>query len=351
MTFKVSDENKQKLKLIAVTTGLLMGFFVFFKYIVPLVWPLLLSLGLAVCVYPLVNFLHTRCRINKMLGLVVIMLVFIGGIGFLCTIILQKLADQITMFVQNIDYYQVQLQQATDSVCMRVERVLHLEQGYLGEVIYTGVNDGVAHLQENMMQSVVGKSLPAIKTMLDIIITVAIVLVALVLIVKDMEGIREKAKNSVFRKELSFLYHKITMVLKAYVKAQLIIMTIVAGVSILGLTIAGNDYSWLLGILVGVLDALPLLGAGMVLIPITLYYVIQQEMLKAAIVFTTFIACYFLREFLEPKLMGEKMGVGPIVTLLGIYTGYRLFGFLGMFAGAFVVILVTDVVKRLGDKS
>lgn len=348
MTFKVSDENKQKLKLIAVTVGTLMGFYLFFRYIVPLVWPLMLSFALALLVYPLVKFLQTRCRINKVLGLVAIVLLFAGGIGFLCAIIFRKLAEQITMFLQNIDYYQAQLQQATDSVCMRVERVLHIRQGYLGEVIYTGVNDGVARLQENMMQSVVGNSIPAIKTLLDVIITVAIVLVALVLMVKDMEEIRERARNSIFGKELSFVYHKITLVLKAYVKAQLIIMAIVAGISILGLTIAGNDYSWVLGIVVGILDALPLLGAGIVLIPITLFYILKQEMLKAAIVFTTFIACYFLRELLEPKLMGEKMGVNSIVMLLGIYTGYRLFGFLGMFAGAFVVILLTDVVKQLG---
>ncbi len=347
MAFKVSDENRKKGKLIAVTVGMLLSFFVLFRYIVPLAWPVIVSFSLAIIIYPLVCYLYRRFRINKMVGTLIILVLVVGLVGSVCVFVVRNVGKQVVRFLRNIEYYQNYLQQVTDSMCENMEEMLNLEKGYLGERLADGVNTGMMRIQENMMESVVGNSIPALKILIDGLVATAVIAVVLILSVKDMDSIRKKAKECLFQKEIAFFYKRISVVVKAYVKAQLVIMTIVAAVTVLGLSIVGNPYSWLLGMLVGVLDALPLLGSGLILIPITIFYMIKQEMIRAAIVFTAFMVCYFLREFLEPKLMGEKVGVNSIVMLLGIYIGYQLFGFFGMFAGAFVVILLTDVWKEM----
>ena len=123
-------------------------------------------------------------------------------------------------------------------------------------------------------------------------------------------------------------------------------MSLVAVICAVGLAFVGNSYYILLGVIVGILDALPLIGVGVVMIPWSIVYMFMGEYLKAATMFTIFIICYLLREFLEPKLMGQKIGMSPIASLISIYVGYRLFGIIGMVAGPFVYVLVREIVAN-----
>ena len=80
------------------------------------------------------------------------------------------------------------------------------------------------------------------------------------------------------------------------------------------------------------------------MVPWSIVYIFTGHYLNAAIMLTLFIVCYFVREFLEPKLMGQSIGMSPIASLISIYVGYQLFGFLGMIAGPLVYVLVREVI-------
>lgn len=335
-----------KVKVAAEFVGLVLAFYVFFKYIFILIWPLAVSASLALLLYPLIRFIHNKLKIKKILVTIVILAAVLSAAGFMCFLILKKIIEQINLFIANFDYYQNLCNQIVIKVCCETENLFGARRGCILEVVNEEINGMLNGMQSKMVNYVIGGSLPAVKTIADMIIGIVLVIVAFFLIVKDMEQMKEKMKNSVFGRELEFIYDRVKIVFKAYVKAQIIIMSIVAALSVAGLSLAGFDYAWIVGLAVGVLDALPLFGAGIVLVPITFYYLFTGNMLKAAIIFITFIACYFGREYLEPKLMGDKMGVGALTMLVGIYVGYQLFGFLGMFAGAFSVIFITDILKR-----
>ena len=347
MEFKVDDRMKEKIKLVAVSLGILLGFFLFFCYIFPFIWPIVVSVCLALMIYPAVRWLHRRLHINKIVGTIFILLLAFCIIGGAVCFLVDKLMAQITLFASNFDYYQNKASDMAGEICSCAERFLHVERGVVYEFLSYEMEKLTESMGSKVMNTLIGTSIPAVKTMIDFIVAVAIMIVVLLLVVKDMEEIKAFAKNCVFGSELKAIYKKSVLVFKAYVKAQVIIMGIVAAVCVLGLTFAQNRYAWLLGISVGVLDALPLFGAGAILIPVTLFYLLKKEFLKAAILFTTFMACYFIREFLEPKLMGDKIGVHPLVTLIGIYVGYKLFGLLGIFAGVFVVIVLSDTLRAM----
>ena len=258
---------------------------------------------------------------------------------------MEKLLEQLELFVDNFSYYQAYVNNLVNHVCAKTENYFGIKTGLIRTTVNEQINGMINGMPPKVMNFLVGTSLPAVKTMVDIIVSGAVMLVLFFLLVKDMEKIQQSAKNSIFGKELGFFYHRGKVVFQAYIKAQVIIMIAVAACSIFGFTFAGNRYAWILGIAVGILDALPLFGSGIILIPATILYMIDGNFLKTAIIFTTFIICYFVREILEPKLIGEKMGVGPVATLIGIYVGYRIFGFMGMFAGALVVVVLSDIVK------
>jgi len=347
MEFKISDEKKEKIRILVIPAGFMLVFYLFFKYIFPLIWPLAAAAALAILLYPIVRFLHKKFKINKMIGTVFILLLLTVLVGIVSAIIVEKLIAQITLFADNFSYYQDYVNHIMTDICHNIECMFGMEDGCVIDFINTGINDFITEMKNKVMHFLIGTSIPAVRSVIDVVIAAAFIVVVFFLIMKDMEKIKSGVKNCIFGRELTFFYRRCIIVFKAYIKAQLIIMIIVAALSVFGLTLAGNRYAWLIGVSVGVLDALPLFGAGVILVPITLLAFINGNLVRAAIIFTTFIACYFAREFLEPKLMGDKMGVNPIMTLMGIYVGYKLFGFLGMFAGALTVIFLMDVVKMV----
>lgn len=346
----IGQQNRKKLKYLLIPAGIILVSYLFFRYLFPLVWPLVVSMLLALMVYPLVNFFEKKIRINRMISTVLLLLLFVFLIGAGLVFVLQKLLQQVQMLADNYEYYEDCMSTAVTQVCCKVEETFGIQDGSVVTMLNDGINDFFGKINRTVMKFVLGISIPAVRSMIDAVIAAAVMIVTFFLFVKDMEKIKRWAAESVIGKELRFFYRRFCLICRAYIRAQLIIMVVVAAVSVAGLMLAGNKYAWIVGISVGVLDALPLFGAGLILIPLTIVAVIQSKLTKAAILFTAFIACYFAREFLEPKLMGEKTGVGALPALAGIYVGYRLFGFIGMFAGIFTVMVLFDIMKRLGQK-
>ena len=59
-----------------------------------------------------------------------------------------------------------------------------------------------------------------------------------------------------------------------------------------------------------------------------------------------YVACYFLREFTEARLMGKKMGLSPLETIVSMYVGLKLFGFLGFILGPIGLLMIRDLMEE-----
>jgi predicted PurR-regulated permease PerM len=100
--------------------------------------------------------------------------------------------------------------------------------------------------------------------------------------------------------------------------------------------------------LVAVVDAIPVLGTGTVLIPWSLVCFLQGDSLRAVGLLGTYVAGFLLRSVLEPRLVGKQLGLDPLVTLMAMYAGYRLWGILGMLLSP--LIAMTALLLLTGPK-
>lgn len=132
----------------------------------------------------------------------------------------------------------------------------------------------------------------------------------------------------------------------AYIKTQLVIMLITSVICFIGFMIMKNNYALFIAILVGVLDALPIIGVGILLIPFVIIYIILGNYFKAGVTFIVFVICYLVREFAEPKLMGDQIGISPIMSLISMYVGYKLFGIVGIVTGPIAYVLIDTLMKQ-----
>lgn len=130
---------------------------------------------------------------------------------------------------------------------------------------------------------------------------------------------------------------------------------LVAQVKLLGITyllltagffLLGVEYApvWALG--VAAVDALPILGTGTILVPWSLVCWLRQESGRALGLLVLYAATALSRSFLEPKLVGRQLGLDPLVTLIALYTGFRLWGLLGMFLMPMLAITVISMLPE-----
>lgn len=335
-------EYGHKLMVLGFISAMLVVSYFFIKYLLPILWPFITGFILAMIFKPVIMFLHRFFHLNKMVGTAIVLGLVSMAIVIVSGWLIRGLLSQVTTLMENMDIYMAAADDYLCDMCYSIGDTVGMEGESLFKTVTENINNFMSGMEEKITAFVMGTSIPAIMAFVELVVGIALGVVALFLFVRDMEGIRKYLKSFYFHKEVRFIVRRVFMVTKAYVKAQLIIMAAVAAECVVGLMLLGNNYALLIGIVIGVMDALPLFGVGAILLPWTIIYVAAGNFINAALMFTIFITCYFTREFLEPKLIGGKIGINPIVTLMAIYSGFKLLGFAGMFLAPLVFILIRD---------
>ena len=166
------------------------------------------------------------------------------------------------------------------------------------------------------------------------------------LLSKDLGQIMEQCNDLKGFHILSEILQKVASGIWTFLKSQLIIMFVTCLLCILALWMIGNPYAIAIGILIGLLDALPFIGTGLILIPWTLIELLNQNYINALVIGLLFIVCSLSRELLEPRLIGKKLGIYPIVIMLAIYVGIKLYGVSGIITGPVSLLIMYELICR-----
>ncbi len=126
------------------------------------------------------------------------------------------------------------------------------------------------------------------------------------------------------------VYRRLRHALGGYVRSQLYLSAVSFGLCALGLLILGYPKAFLLALLIGLVDALPVLGAGVVLIPWGLLCFLRGDLSGGSGLLLLYGVVAVARTVLEPRFLSKQIGLHPLLTLLSLYGGYRLFGVGGM---------------------
>lgn len=114
------------------------------------------------------------------------------------------------------------------------------------------------------------------------------------------------------------------------------------GIVSAGLVLLGIPYGILWAALIAMVDAVPVLGTGTVLVPWALICLLQGQTMRGLVLLAVYAVAVLTRAVLEPRVVGKHLGLDPLLTLLFLYTGYRLWGILGMvFAPMLAVVTKT----------
>lgn len=210
------------------------------------------------------------------------------------------------------------------------------------DTIKSGLSTGISG-----MYSVV-KNIPSV------LIGIVIGFVAWIFFTKDYDKVvrfiqrqMPKDKKNTLVEFKQVFYKTILTMFRAYG----LIMCITFGELLLGFSILSmlgimkNGYFALIAAGIAIFDILPVAGSGGILIPWAIVCLVTGNYKQAIGLIIIYVVITVIRQYIEPKIVGTSLGVNPIVTLMGLYFGLKLFGFIGMF----VVPITIMTLKALND--
>lgn len=130
-------------------------------------------------------------------------------------------------------------------------------------------------------------------------------------------------------------------------KGYLLIMLITFTELFIGLSIIGIRYAALLAIIISIIDILPVLGTGLVLIPWIIISFATGNISMGISILILYLVILVVRQTIEPKIVSNQIGVHPLLTLMAMYSSFKLIGTGGLFLGPIVVVIVINIYKTL----
>lgn len=109
---------------------------------------------------------------------------------------------------------------------------------------------------------------------------------------------------------------------------------------LIGLTILKVPYAFTIAFIIGLVDLLPYLGVGAVLVPWIIYLFLTGNLQWAIGLSITYGIIITVRQFLEPKLVASSIGIDPLLTLISLFVGLKLFGMIGLILGPVTVVIL-----------
>ena len=180
----------------------------------------------------------------------------------------------------------------------------------------------------------------------SLIITVILSIIASCFITNDYNKITRfvlaqfsKKTQLVIRKSKSLFVENILKMLRGY----LIIMCITFAELLIAFTIIHIPYAVIIAAIIAILDILPVLGTGTVLIPWGIIDMIIGKPILGLEILAIYAIVTVIRNIIEPKIIGKQVGLSPIVTLMAMYLGLQTLGFVGMFGFPIIIIIVTKL--------
>lgn len=321
---------KKPLILIAAFALLWLGV----KYLLPVALPFLLGAALAVAAEPLVGKVSSRLPRAAAAGIgVTATLVGLGAVLSLVGAVLVREVGSLAGALPDLGNTARQgMLLVQDWLVGLSEQAPEGIRPALQRTVLNFFDDGTV-LLEQVSQKVPGAVTTALGWVGNSALALGTGLVAAFLISarlpKLKEGLAQRMPSSWTEKYLPAL-RRVRKALGGWLKAQLKLAAVTWGIVSVGFVVLRIPYGPAWAALVALVDAVPILGTGTVLVPWALVCLLQGQGLRALGLLCTYAAAAIVRTVLEPRLVGRHLGLDPLVTLAALYLGYRFWGFLGL---------------------
>ena len=321
----------------------------------PLCWPFILALLFSMMLEPLVRFCVTRVhRIRLSRGLVTLVgiLILFGVLGVALFMLVSRLFHELISLARAAPGF---VNWLSGTVVPSVRGIYQQYSDVLPVTVMNIINEALSALGQSAIKFAGTISAALTSGAVNVAASIPGILLSVVLTIMGtyyMTADRERIL-AFFRRTFPSDLQRHSLLLKrnllrslfGQLKSQLTVSLIITSFLILSFVLFGVRYGLLLGFLIGVMDALPVLGAGLFLIPWSIVSFILGQYGMGIFLALVYLGTIVIRQISEPRIVGANLGLYPLATMIAMFGGYRLMGFLGLLAGPILLNLIKVVLE------
>ncbi len=352
------DPDLQKnLKILVKLTIVVMAMvavYLLFAYVVPILgkvlayipvlfMPFIIALALAVIIEPVVVFFETKIHLRRSVAVVTSLILSVGGFIYLISLAISQIVQELSGLYKLMLSYSDQVVNGFTAAFTDV-KLLYIQLNVPPE-LQQALQDSLQQLSQ-MLQNIANSSIKSLVTVATALpstfILILIATVATFFIIKDRALLRRFVLQIIpgsARTQSRDVFSELFRALIGFLKAYSILISITAFITIISLKILGMKYIFTIGIIVGLLDILPVLGPGTFFVPWIIWQLITGKTRLALSLLIVYLIISVVRQFLEPKIVGDNIGLHPLATLISLYIGLQLGGVIGMIMGPVLIVI------------
>lgn len=336
-----------------------------FKYAIFVVMPFLLGFAVAALINPIVRFLSRRYDLKRRPAGILLLLLFYATIGMLITIGVVRL----TVFFGEVsgelpDLYRDKLEPALNklfgyinSFVDRLYAIFGGESEVLSERlggIFTSIKSSLGDTISDISVKALTRLSSAAAAIPGIIIELLFAVISSFFFTVDYENILSLAKRLLPKRTVDLLCRlrgRVFKVAGKYLRSYALILLITFGELSLGLVLLGVDNAVLIAFCIALFDILPVAGTGGIMIPWAIFSLIGGDWGFAVGLVVIWAVITIVRNIIEPKIVGRQVGLHPLLALIAMFVGTKLFGIIGLFLLPLTLAIVLPLLReRFGSE-
>ena len=349
-------ENKNLYERIALRTGIIILSILFVAFVGIKLFDALLPITLA-CIFvailkPLIKKINNSLSIKHSIISYIVGTIVLIIILFLTLWLFQVLISQVTGLVGNIINNWSQIVHSVNGFIRKINSNINLMPDFASNAIKSGLNslyNFLGGLQKNAVNITLGFTTAFINTSNDVIFFAITFVVAFYIILGDMvniENFYEKNFPEHSKKNLELINKVFKSSTWNYVKAQLKMGLMCAILMAIVLKFLGQEYFIPIALVLGFVDLLPMIGPIIVLLPWSVIeFLIFNNTFKALALLILLTAWTGIRQVISPKIIGESADIHPLLSVISLYAGLRLFGVNGAIFFPIILIFIVGLYK------
>ncbi|MGE5397876.1 MAG: sporulation integral membrane protein YtvI [Chitinophagales bacterium] len=307
------------------------------------IMPFLIAILFAILLEPIIRFFQKKLKLGRGLSTLLSMVLGLSIIAFLATAVISRLITEL------VNLYKLVSIRSTDLANIVTEGMNRVHLFYIRLNLPQNVEDS---LQSNLynvlggLEQYIGGAVNSLSKFIagipGLFILLVITTVATYFIAKERQVIYKAFMDFLpdswqgkTRDIISDLINAFT----GFIKAETILVSITGIQTIIGLKILGVEYALTIGILTGLLDIMPVVGPGAIMVPWIIWEFFIGRTGFAIGLLILYIIVTVVRQILEPRILGDNLGLHPLATLFSLYVGMKAAGAIGVVLGPIALIL------------
>ena len=347
----IKKRTVRSLIIVLTACAVLIAALIFSPDIIRFLWsavmillPFILAYFVSLVANHLADGLQKRFHLPRRFAAVLVIIITVGILGGIVGGIIWKIIEEVRQFYENSDTIYSNISTFWNN--------LSAQMSDIAEKLPSSIQGSLDNLYEQFMLSIanvindikilqtagnVAKRLP------NVLISIITFILSLYFMIADAEGIRRFFKQHIpgaVQIRMRQLKDEMKRYVGGYIKAQMIIMCFAFVILLIGLIILKVKYALLIALAVAIFDAFPFFGSGAVLIPWAIIEFFMGTPSRGVGFLIIYLSVLLLRQLIEPKIVGKNIGLHPLLTLMSMYTGYRIFSVGGLILGPLTLTLL-----------